>query len=108
MEEEHVLAGLAVLERIAIANEQLITLATEERDTGDSIFGPPLCPHCGTFSPHVRNEGGSGPMAEFCLVGNCSNCNKTIYAVPQGWLCFASRDDALQELERRGSSDKRS
>lgn len=88
-------------ERSAKAQEDLIVLAKEERDTGDSIFGPPLCPHCGTFNPGVRNEGGDGPMAEFALIANCQNCSKTFFAVPQGWLCYATRDEALTEIEGR-------
>ena len=101
MTNEQVDRIVDALERTAKANEELIRLATEERDTGESIFGPPLCPHCGTFNPDVANEGGRGAMGEFCLIGKCGNCNNTLYAFAQGWLVFATRDEAMQEMERR-------
>ena len=101
MREEQITKLLDDIGRIAHANEELIRLATEERDTGESIFGPPFCPHCGTFNPSVSNEGGRGAMAEFTLIGRCGNCENTFYAFPQGWLCYATRDEAMQEMERR-------
>jgi len=88
-------------ERSAKANEELIRLATEERDTGESIFGPPFCPHCGTFNPSVSNEGGTGAMAEFVLIATCGNCKKVFFAFPQGWLAFQTKDEARAEMEGR-------
>jgi hypothetical protein len=89
------------MERTAKANEELIRLATEERDSGESLVGPPLCPHCGMFDPKVRSEGGDGQMSEFALVAACGHCNGMIYAVPQGWLCYATRDDAIEAMKGR-------
>lgn len=88
-------------ERTAQAQEDLITLATEEREVEGAQFGPPVCPHCLTFNPEVRSEGGDGPMSEFALVSKCGNCDETIYAVPQGWLCFKTPEDARNEIEGR-------
>lgn len=90
------------LERTAKANEDLIVLAKEERDTGESILGPAMCPHCGMFNPSIRNEGGDGSMSDFVLVAKCGNCQNTIYAVPQGWLAFATPEDARATIEGRG------
>lgn len=92
---------VGAVERVAVANEQLIELATTERDSGDSAFGPAFCPHCGTFNPSVRNEGGIGQMAEFVLLATCQACHKTFFAFPQGWICLASEDEAREEMERR-------
>jgi hypothetical protein len=89
------------MERSAKAQEDLIVLATEERDSGESIFGPPLCPHCGMFNPNVRSEGGDGPMIEYALVARCGNCGEMVYAVPQGWFCFKTRDEAREAIEGR-------
>jgi hypothetical protein len=101
MNDEQVDRIVVALERTAKANERLIELATEERDTGDSIFGPPFCPHCGAFNPSVANEGGTGAMAEFVLIATCGNCSKVFYAFPQGWLAFQTKDEARQEMEGR-------
>lgn len=97
-------------ERSAKAQEDLITLATEERDTGESIFGPPICPHCSTFNPDIGSGGveAEGPMIEFALVAKCHNCQGQFFAVPQGWLCFAEQSEAAEEIERRVGSDNHS
>lgn len=99
MKDEKLDRVIEALERSAKAQEDLIVLATEERDS--NIFGPPLCPHCGTLNPDVHNGGGEGPMAEFALIATCGSCAKTLFAVPQGWLCFTTRDEALKEIEGR-------
>jgi hypothetical protein len=85
------------LERSAFAQEELIRLATEERDAGESMLGPPLCPHCGRLDPSIRSEGGSGQFAEFVLIAQCENCNKPFLAISQGWLTYRNR----QEYEGR-------
>ena len=89
-------------ERMAVANEQLIKLATEERDSGDSILGPPFCPHCNTFDPKLRQIGtGTGQMSEFILEAACDNCGNRVYGVPQGWLVFHTGEQALTYIEGR-------
>jgi hypothetical protein len=95
---------LELLERSAVAQERLIELATEERDAGDSIFGPPFCPHCGIMSPDIRNEGGEGSFSEFVLKALCGNCQGVIFAVPQGWLCYPNAPLAREEMERRNGT----
>lgn len=87
------------LERQASASEALITLATDERSLGENILGPPFCPHCGTFNPEVRNEGGNGPLAEFVLVAGCHSCGKMMYGVVQGWTMFRSADEVVKARE---------
>lgn len=89
------------LERTAVANEQIVKLATDERDAGDNIFGPPFCPHCGMLNPTCRSEGGEGEMAEFVLVAHCHNCGNILYAVPQGWLVFTNAESAKAQIEGR-------
>lgn len=84
-------------ERIAVANERLIELATEERSVAEQP-GPPFCPHCQTLNPDVRNEGGSGLMADFVLVAQCGNCSKMIFAVPESWLIFPDKEGAAKAL----------
>lgn len=86
---------MAVLERSAVAQEDLIRLATAERETGESILGPPICPHCGRLNPRIRNEGGDGQFGEFLLVAACQECGETFIAIAQGWLTF--RDNAEYE-----------
>lgn len=81
---------IPVLERIAVANEQLIVLATEERDAGDNLRTPPYCPHCGRLDPQIRNEGGIGQFGEFILVAFCVECNERFLAVPDGWAIYKS------------------
>ena len=85
------------LDRIAKANEELIRLAVEERDDqevlGEAVAELPVCPHCGTLNPKIRNEGGAGPMAEFALLAQCDSCSHTFIAEPQGWHTFKSKDE---------------
>lgn len=94
------------LERMAAASEKLNALATEERDAHDlaAIFEAPTCPHCGAANPVVRNEGGEGAMSDFVLVGRCSNCTKTMYAIPQGFVIFTVALEAREALERRNTA----
>jgi hypothetical protein len=88
---------VSAVERIAVANEELIRLATEERDTGDSARVPPFCPHCGVFDPEIRNQGGAGKMGEFVLVAGCTNCGKTFFATTENWLIVKT----IEELKGR-------
>jgi hypothetical protein len=93
---------LAVFERIAVANEKLIELATEERSVGEAP-GPPFCPTCGTFNPEIHSNGGGGPMADFILAAQCGNCGSVIYAVPESWKIFADADEARDALQGGGT-----
>lgn len=88
---------LAVFERIAVANERLIELATEERAIDDQP-GPPYCPHCAVLNPEVVTQGGArgGPLADFILVARCENCGGTLYGRPNGWDMFQSPQEAMQ------------
>ena len=95
---------LAVLERIAVANEKLIELAVEERSVENSP-GPPFCPSCMTVNPDIRNEGGGGPMADFILAARCGTCKAMIFAVPEGWKVFPTADEAKYAV-MGGGNDK--
>lgn len=95
---------ITALERIAEANEKLIELATEERSFEDQ-GGPPFCPHCQTFNPKVRNRSeGDGPLSSFVLICTCTNCNGTIYAIPEGWQIAGSIEDARLLREERDNA----
>lgn len=103
---EELLVRLAdATERNAKASEDIVRLATEERDVGDSILAPPVCPHCGTFDPEVRSEGGHGHMSEFVLVGQCLGCGKILYGIPQGWLCYQTKEQAAKQLSEKGGQN---
>jgi hypothetical protein len=83
---------LGILERTAVAQEELIRLATEEREVGEAMEEPPFCPHCGRLNPTIRSEGGTGEFADFILVANCTNCSNTFLAVPaRGWNVYRNK-----------------
>lgn len=86
-------------ERTAKAQEDLITLATEERDSVSDTAFPPHCPQCGMFDPPVVNKGGNGKMSEFVLVAKCMNCNGEFLGDVQGWLCFKTVEELKAHQE---------
>lgn len=102
--EELLERAVVALDRSAVANEELIRLATEERDYGDSLTAPPVCPVCHKFNPKiiVLNHDRVGDMAEFVLVANCQECNQIFYAVPQGWVPFIHADEVSNYLSEKG------
>jgi hypothetical protein len=81
------------LERMASAQEELNKLAREQAEEPMEEFtpGPPICPHCGTFNPSIRNEGGTGPWVEYVLAAYCDNCGNTFLAQAQGWQVYKDR-----------------
>lgn len=90
------------LERSAVADEELIRLATAERVTNELEPLPPMCPRCGQFDPVVENVGGRGQLSEFVLVATCGKCTKLFLAVPSnGWEYARDRDElkALQDAK---------
>jgi hypothetical protein len=93
---ELLLRLVTATERSAVAQEELIRLATEEREARempDNLPGLPVCPHCGMLNPTIRNEGGVGPFGDFALLALCDNCNRTFIAESQGWNVFKTRGD---------------
>lgn len=91
---EDVKKFLALMERSAVAQEQLISLATDERKI-EFTPTPPFCPHCETVDPKVSSEGGgTGPMTEFVLVARCGECGNALYAVPESWQVYGTSDAA--------------
>ena len=101
--DEMVERAVVALDGIAVANQELIRLATEERDSGDSIFGPPVCPHCGAFGPRVKPlvPANGAPMSEFVLISPGGECGQMFFGVPQGWLTFPDEESAKQQVARR-------
>lgn len=93
---------VGALERSAKAQEDLIRLATEERDFQELVWQTPSCPFCGTMNPTISNRGGEGLFAEFVLVAECGNCENQFFAVPMQWDYFKTRNEALNEIEGRG------
>jgi hypothetical protein len=85
---------LGILERTAKAQEDLIRLATEEREVGETMIEPPFCPHCGRLNPAIRSEGGRGDFNEYILIAHCENCNNTFLAVPaNGWNVYRNEHE---------------
>lgn len=93
--------GVKALERNAVASEELISLAKEERTVEASMISPGYCPHCATVNPTVRSEGGAGHIDEYVLVANCENCHGTFYAIPQGWHIVGTPEEAREIMEAR-------
>lgn len=93
---------IGALERSAKAQEDLIRLATEERDLQELVWTTPVCPFCGTTNPTITNRGGEGPMAEFVLVADCGNCQSQFFAIPMQWNYYKTRNEAINEVEGRG------
>lgn len=91
------------LRRSAKAQEDLIRLATEERDYGDSLKPPPMCAHCGTINPKivVLNHDQPGHMREFVLIAKCQHCQGAFYAVPAVLVPFVSVQEAEAYLSER-------
>lgn len=89
------------MERSAKAQEDLITLATQEREAVDEVYGLPYCPHCRTLDPPVVNKGGNGKMSEFVLVAKCMSCNGEFLGYVQGWLCFKTVEEMIASTEGR-------
>jgi len=92
--------AVQALERLASSNERIVQMADEERQANYQ-GGPAYCPHCGAMNPPVKSEGGEGLMADFVLVAVCRHCQNILWAVPEGWQVFPSRED----YERREQVD---
>lgn len=87
--EDLVNKGLAVLERSAKAQENLLKIVESEQFTVEQ--GPPVCPSCGRMNPTVTEiavDDSSGPLADFVMVAEVHCCNKRIYCVATGWDTF--------------------
>lgn len=93
-------------ERTAKANEDLIRLATEERETSVEA-SPPFCPHCGYFNPTIHSAGGQGEgeLVNFLLPVTCGACNKPFFAIPEGWICLGNKDEVRGYFNARGGNE---
>jgi hypothetical protein len=89
---------VGLLERVAVAQEELNSLARGETET--AMFLPGVCPHCNTTNPRIVNDrGGDGLMSEFVLVAKCQHCDKTLYALAQGWVSLGTAEEVRQLQE---------
>jgi len=81
------------VERLAAANEELISLAKEERETTPG--GPAVCPNCGRDNPivHVGTMADKGPLGEFVIAVTCDHCEARFFAAPLGWYVTDNIDD---------------
>lgn len=89
------------LVRVAVANERLNDLATEERSYepgAEELFDAPACPHCGTLDPMTQIKGGDGRLSSFVLATPCGSCGQPFYALPVGWRIVGNKEDAAQML----------
>lgn len=88
-----------VLERIAVGVEKMASEPQIEVE-----FGPPVCPHCGTFNPEVQieAESGEGKLAEFVIgPGTCLTCGGTMYAVVESFSMHRELQTAADEINSR-------
>jgi hypothetical protein len=90
------------LERNAVASEELISLAKEERDVDAKVLTPGFCPHCAAVNPTVRSEGGVGEIDDFVLQAACNRCGHVFFAIPNGWTVCVTADEARDVLRERG------
>lgn len=90
------------LERSAKANEDLLTLATQEQIVMAEP-GPPVCPFCGRLDPEVTQVAadGDGPLGDFVMAAEAHCCNKVLYAVPLGFDTFTRIEMAQDALTQR-------
>lgn len=91
-----------LLERIAKGVEDLAADPEIEIDSG-----PAVCPHCGAMNPVIHlapHEGGTGPLAEIVIFGQCGKCSNMMYAVVESYSMHKNRDDALREMRERADS----
>lgn len=103
--DEHVERLVSALERQAVASEELIRLAKDERDFGEQVEnqpGPPFCPHCSKVNPTVRTQAeGSGQLSDFVLVMQCAHCNNMFYGLVEGWIIAPDIEAAKQLRDAR-------
>lgn len=100
---------LELVERIAVANEDLIKLAREEQVVDQQVervvAKMVMCPHCGAVDPMTETKQASGKASEFVLVTPCGECGRTIYLLPIGWQVAGTKENAKAMMERREDSD---
>lgn len=103
--EKTALRLVEAVERVAVANEELIALAKDERGIGEQIEnqpGPPFCPHCQRMNPSVKTQAeGTGQLSDFVLVMQCEHCNNTFYGLAEGWLIAPDSETAKQLRDAR-------
>lgn len=91
------------LERLAIANEDIVKLAKAEGEPPviEVEPGPAYCPHCGKEDPLIvtHSGDGAGRMSEFFLHATCRNCETTFYGLVQGWTLVTTVDDLREQLK---------
>jgi hypothetical protein len=87
------------MNRIATAIEALAVDPEVEINAG-----PPVCPSCGTFDPNVSlayQEGGTGPMSQIIIDGNCTKCKERFYIVIESYSVHKTIETAGEEIKAR-------
>lgn len=90
-------------ERSAKAQEDLITMASAEKDErdglaeilDDKLVDVPQCPHCGQFNPTISIPPLDGDLLDFGVSTRCGNCRQPFYLVPVGWRIFDNHQAAI-------------
>jgi hypothetical protein len=114
--EEAIRQGILPLEkalkRNAKASEELLDIAKQETMQIEVEAGPPVCPNCGVLNPtiYMEQEAGSGPLNEMIFKFEMHCCNKTVYAVPEGWQMSVLMQEVIDIIQQRAgvTNDRRS
>ena len=105
--EEAIRQGVLPLEkalkRNAKASEELLDIAKKEMVQIEVEPGPPVCPNCGVLNPTVyfEAEAGSGPLNEIVFKFEMHCCNRTVYAVPEGWQMSVQMEEVADIIKQR-------
>jgi len=93
----------SALERLAVANEDIVKLAKADGDPPviEVEPGPPFCPHCGRQDPTIviHSGEGRGPMSEWFLDATCAHCEMRLFGIPQGWTMTAKFEDVQAHMK---------
>jgi len=94
------------LDRLAGAAEKIAAALEGFREDNEIQveFGPPVCPHCGTFNPRVTTHESvsEGELADFIIDADCMECGKRMYGVVESYSMHASMETAVEELKSEG------
>jgi hypothetical protein len=101
---------VALSERTARAVESVATSLEKMAEAPPIEISEPtplFCPNCGTINPniHVLSSEDHGNAADFILMAECDNCNKTIYGIPMGWSVFATADEVRSATGGNGNTN---
>ena len=66
--------------------------------------GPPVCPSCNAFDPNVvlaYQEGGTGPMSQIVVNGQCEQCHMPLFIVIESYSVHKGPETAIGEIKER-------